>query len=312
MPPGDDERGAAPTKKDFAALRQSDDAVGASRAIGGGFGAARDAVARFLLGFGVTPNILTITGFAFTCAAGYCLLRGAGQQVPYFALAGGPVGWWPLATALFLILAGACDMLDGAVARIGGLGSQSGALLDSSIDRFSDIAIYAGCFLYFATLERPNLTYQVLAVVAMCNAVLISYIKARAEDLIADCTVGYWLRGERFAGFLIACLVGHIPATLWQMSISCGFTVWRRLTYGFAAVRAQETGQPAPARGPSARWWGVFQLWRHPRGSVHYDVVTGTHIAYIIAGPLIWPALLWVGPEADPLRDLLALIAPSG
>ena len=207
---------------------------------------------------------------------------------------------------VFLILAGACDMLDGAVARVGGLGSRAGAVLDSSVDRFSDMAIYIGCLLHFALATPANITYQLLAVVALCNAFLISYVKARAENLIDDCSVGYWLRGERFAAVLIGCIVGHVPAVLWQMAISCFFTVWRRMEYTYHTLQAVDAGRPPPPRGPAPGWRGALQLWRRPRGSVAYDLVTGAHIAYIVFAPCIWPALLGTGASADPLRGWLA------
>lgn len=281
-----------PPTKDFAALRDSGERAGASRAIGAGFIAARDRLARFLIRFGITPNHITIFGFVLTCGAAACLAMGASQQVPYFTSHPGPTGWWPTLAAVLLVCAGACDMLDGAVARVGRLGTQAGAVLDSSVDRLSDIVIYLGCFVHFAMLPQPSVTYQVLAVVALSNALLISYLKARAENIIPDCSVGYWLRGERFAAMLIGCTFGHVPAVLWQMAISCAFTVGRRLNYAYFAVRSQETGGRPPERGPSCGWWGRLELWKHPRGSVPYDIVTGAHIAYIIFGPWIWPALL--------------------
>jgi len=286
-------------------LHEASEAAGPGRSIGAGIAAARDAVARGLIRAGATPDRLTIAGFLLTCGAGYCLMRGAGEQSPYFYSGGGPVGWWPVWTGVVLLLAAACDMLDGAVARIGKLGSRSGALLDSSVDRFSDMVIYLGCFLHFALLERPNITYQLLAIIALCNAFLISYVKARAEDIIADCTVGYWQRGERFAGFLIACFAGHIPSVLWIMAVSGAFTVWRRLSFAYLTVRAADAGRPLPPRGPRPGWLGAVQLWRRPRGSVAYDLVTGTNIAFLIWGPCLWPVLLATGQSADPVRQWL-------
>ena len=263
------ESSGAPASKDFQRLRETGQAAGISRAIGSAFIAARDSLARILLRCGATPNRLTWAGFLMTIGAGYCLARGASQQLPYFYTGTGPVGWWPLGAAGFLILSAACDMLDGAVARLGNLASKYGAILDSSIDRFSDMAIFIGCGLHFA--RDGNITYQMLAIVALCNAFLISYIKARAEDIIPDCSVGYWLRGERFAAMLIACLCGHLPAVLWQQALLPLLTVLRRLIYSYQAVTALETGRPAPVRGPRTGWLGRFQLWRHPRGSIPYD-----------------------------------------
>lgn len=294
-----------PTPAEFRALRESGEAHGASWSIGSAVVAARDAVARGLIRVGATPNRITVLGCAFTLGAGYCLARGASQQVPYFHTGEGAVGWWPVLAGLFLILAGACDMLDGAVARLGGRGSRAGALLDSSVDRLSDMAIFIGCLLHFATRAQPNVTLQVLAVVALCNAVLISYVKARAENMVPDCSVGYWLRGERFAAVLIGCAVGHIPAVLWQLAVSGAFTVWRRMSYGYAVLRATDAGRPPPPRGPVPGWRGRLQPWRRPRGSVSYDLVTGAHIAYIIVAPWLLPGLRGEGPWADPLRRWL-------
>lgn len=291
--------------REFRALRDSGETVGASRAIGMGFATARDAVARGLLCCGATPNRLTIAGLLFTIGAGYCLARGASQQVPYFAWLSGPAGWWPALAAGFLVLSGACDMLDGAVARVGRMGTRAGGVLDSSIDRFSDMAIFIGCFLNFALQPAPNLTFQVLALLALCNAFLISYVKARAENAIPNCAVGYWLRGERFAAVLIGCVTGHVPAVLWQLAASGFLTVWRRMEYAYRAVRAAETDQPPPTAGPVPGLLGRLQIWRHPRGSVGYDVATGAQIAWIVIPPCFWPALQALGPNADPLRTWL-------
>ncbi len=293
-----------PLANDFQALREAGEAGGASLSIGRAVGRARDRVALGLIRCGATPNRITIVGFLLTCGAAYCLMHGASHQVWYLHTGPGPVSAWPALAALLLFLAGACDMLDGAIARVGRMGTRAGAVLDSSVDRFSDMAIYIGCFLHFALLPAPSLTYQLLALVALCNGVLISYIKARAEDIIPDCSVGYWLRGERFAAILIGCACGHVPAVLWQMAIGCLFTVWRRLSYAYAAVAALESGRPAPPRGPVPGWRGRLQLWRRPRGSIAYDLVTGANIAYIVVGPVLWPALLATEPWTDPLRRL--------
>jgi phosphatidylglycerophosphate synthase len=288
-----------PKTGDFQRLRESGEAAGLSKTIGASICAARDGLARGLVRVGVTPNHLTVAGFLVTCGAAYCLARGADQQVPYFWSASGPVGWWPALAAGFLVLAGAFDMLDGAVARIGSLHTRFGGILDSSLDRLSDMAIFLGCAWCFARLG--NLTYQLLAILALCDAFLISYIKARTEVSITDCSVGYWLRGERVVAVLLGCATGHVPAVLWQLAVLSLFTVVRRLDFARRAAAAADGSRPAPRRGPEAGWLGKLQLWRHPRGSIPYDLVTGLNIAYVIAGPWIWPVLLAQGPYADPL-----------
>ena len=279
-------------------------ATGGTRAFGRVFSLARDAVASALLRTGLTPNAISVIGFVATLAAAYCLLHGASQQVPYFYAGRGPVGWWPLWAGLFLIVAGACDLLDGAVARLGNLRTGFGAILDSTLDRFSDMAIFLGCLLHFGLVD--NLTSQVLAATALCNAALISYVKARAEGIVEDCSVGWWLRGERCAFLLFGCLSGHVVAALWQLAILPHFTVWRRVMYSYAAVRALERGLPLPPRGPWPGRLGRLQLWRYPRGSLAYDIVSGVNFLFVVGLPWLWPALLGVGAGVDRLRAWLA------
>lgn len=299
-PPQTDRENAA---RDFHSLRASGEKPGVGLAIGGAIAAARDALARLLVRCGVTPNSLTWAGALLTAAAGYCLARGAGEQVPYWYSGSGPVGWWPAAAFVFLILAAACDMLDGAVARVGRRQTKFGGILDSVLDRFSDMAIYLGCLVYFAW--RDNVTYQLLAAVALCHTFCISYVKARAEEVVPDCSVGFWLRGERMVAILCGCLSGHIPALLWQQALLPFLTVWRRMSYARAAVAALEAGRPPPPRGAATASYGRLQIWRHPRGTVPYDLTCLVNMGFVLVGPNLWPALLGTGAWADPLRRWL-------
>ena len=265
-------------------------------AIGMSFVRTRDALARGLLAVGATPNMLTVVGFAATCVAAACLLLGGGHVLPGRALtAGAPASWWPLVAAIFLILAGAMDMLDGALARVGSLQSRFGEVLDSFLDRCSDLAIYVGCALHFAVVG--NLTYVALSLLGLSNALLTSYVKARAENIVEDCGVGYWQRGERIAAFVIAGLTGHVPAALWLTGVLPLFTVLRRVRH----VRGLlcESGKSWEPTGLMR----FLTPWRHPRGSIGYDLVTGVNIAFLIAGPWVWPFLY---AQSDPLRNALA------
>lgn len=295
--------GAASPKRDFRRLREAGEKSGASLAIGSRICAARDVVARGAIAIGFTPNRMTLAGFLLTCGAGYCLMRGAGDQAPFFYNGDGPKSWWPTLAAGCLFVAGAADMLDGAVARVGNLGSRFGEILDSTLDRFSDIAVFIGCALHFAMVG--NLTLLVASIVALCNSFLISYVKARSEEVIKDCSVGFWWRGERCAAVVIGCASGHVVAVVWQLSVTGLLTVWRRIDFARRAANALDRGLPPPPHGPSAGFFGRFQLWRHPRGSVPYDIVVGLNIAFIVFSPFIWSIFAGQGPLADPLRALL-------
>lgn len=292
---------AANTSKDFRRLRREGLRGGASLAIGRRFCAARDALALGLIRIGATPNMLTTAGAAATFGAAWFFLIGAGERWSDPR----PQGDWPapLWAAILLFVASACDMLDGAVARIGAKSTPLGAVLDSSLDRVSDMALFAAMAAHFAW--KGNVTYTALAAAALANATLISYLKARAENLIDDCSVGYWLRGERCAALLIAAFSAHLPAVLWQQAILPAFTALRRMVWTYRCLSAKQRGTapPDPAPLPGARRY--LAPWRFPRGSVPYDVVTGANIAYILFAPLISPLF---GPAADPLRTILVAI----
>jgi CDP-diacylglycerol--glycerol-3-phosphate 3-phosphatidyltransferase len=290
--------------KDFERFRRSGMARGLTRAIGAGFVTARTRVALFLIGLGVRPNHLTLAGFAITLVAAGCFVVGAGHHAPYEEeIAGVPRSFWPLLAAVFLILSGACDMLDGAVARLGDSGTEFGGVLDSTLDRLCDIAVYLGMCIHFARIG--NVTYVTLSVLAMCHGYMISYVKARAEEYVDDCSVGYWLRGERVVGLLLACLCFHVPAWLWLQATAPAGTVLRRLWHAHIALRTAGIGK---LPGPDAARKGVLSAILRgdcPRGSAVYDIVTGTAIASYVVAPWIHP-FFYGG--SDPFGRLLSSI----
>ncbi len=290
--------------KDFKRFRQGQHHAGMSRLIGQGFCDARDATARALLTVGVTPNGLTLAGFAMTCGLAICLLLGGGDSHAALREAGRPP--YLIIAFVLLILASACDMLDGAVARIGNLKSPLGAVLDSCVDRMSDAVVYValvGCFLL-----RGNLTYGVFAALAMTHAMLISYVKARSECEIPNCEVGYWMRGERSAALLISLGFGNISALLWQQALLPALTVLRRLVWVYQVLKARAHGRPDPSSAPAPGVRGLLRPWRYPRGSLPYDVVTGINILFLAIGPRIHPVF---GPTADPLGDFVRHWVPA-
>lgn len=264
--------------------------MGIGRAVGGAFAWARDAIARRLVAMGVKPDHLTVAGFIFTLVAGVFLAMGAADRFGPGGLWGHwlasrdpesvGISPWNLWAGLFLFLCAAMDMLDGAVARIGRQATKFGGFLDSTLDRFSDFAIYAGIAVSYAW--RGNVTYTLLAMLCICHAFAISYTRARAEDLIDRCRVGFWQRGERTAAVLIAVLSFNIPALLWQQGVSPAFTVWRRIRYTWCVTR----GKPAPEDPREGPWWQRIQPWQYPRMSLPYDITVLCNIAFLIVAPI--------------------------
>ena len=264
------------------------------RAIGLGFSTARDFVARGLIRAAVTPNMLTLLGVAFTLGAGACyaLGGGAGRLAWSLGAAPGAPNAYPFLAAWLLILASACDMLDGAVARIGNKATRFGAFLDSTLDRLSDFAVYAGIGLYYARQSPANLTFVLGSMLAFFNAFMISYTKARAEDIIGECRAGYWQRGERSAAILIATFSYNVPALLAQQALLPMLTVLRRMSHTWMVINGRQ-GVRDIRRAP---WHIRIRLWRWPRMTVPYDFVTAVNIAWLIFAP--------VG-NIDPLRAVM-------
>jgi CDP-diacylglycerol--glycerol-3-phosphate 3-phosphatidyltransferase len=132
----------------------------------------------FLNKYGITPMQLTLAGAAVSLLAGAILAKG------FFFLG-----------TVVLVVASLGDMLDGPLARLTGKTSQFGAFLDSTLDRYSDFFIFGGVAAYFAG-EADGFWFTVtLGIMLGCFAV--SYAKARAENFIKDCGVGFFGRAER-------------------------------------------------------------------------------------------------------------------
>jgi CDP-diacylglycerol--glycerol-3-phosphate 3-phosphatidyltransferase len=107
------------------------------------------------------------------------------------------------------ILAGTLDILDGGVARRGGVAGPRGALVDSLVDRYAEFATFLGLGAFFRD------SWVVLAVVAAAfGSIMVSYTRARAEGLGVDLRLGSAQRPERYVvlgfGAWLSDLVAHL------------------------------------------------------------------------------------------------------
>jgi len=264
------------------------------RIIGRAVSASRDAVARRLIRLGVPPNALTLAGMVLTAGAGVCYAIGAEKGFAWSWDPRAERGAYLFGALVLLLLASSCDMLDGAVARLGGKSTRFGAFLDSTIDRYSDFAVYAGIAVSYAFRQPANVTFILLCMLAFFNAFMISYTRARAEDLIESCAVGYWQRGERSAAILIATAAHNIPALVVQQAFLPLLTVLRRILHTRAVV-----GGARPIVDPRRDGLRLkLRPWRWPRGTVPHDLVTAVNIAWLMFVPV---------PSVDPLRRWLAV-----
>ncbi len=126
----------------------------------------------------IHPNVLTFLGLVINMVAAYML-------------AVGQFRW----AAAVIIGAGLFDMVDGRVARETNRVTRFGGFFDSVLDRYSDCALLVGLLVWYGSINRPF--YVVLTAVAMAASVMISYTRARAENSIPMCKVGFMERPER-------------------------------------------------------------------------------------------------------------------
>jgi CDP-diacylglycerol--glycerol-3-phosphate 3-phosphatidyltransferase len=126
------------------------------------------------------------------------------------ALAGGAslaaaTGYFPVACALVLA-SGACDVLDGIVARAANKATRYGALLDSTVDRFSDGLPLLGVAVFYAEhgaiVAIPALT--------MLGGFSVSYVRARAEALGGTLPPLFMRRAERVLLLVLTFALGSL------------------------------------------------------------------------------------------------------
>ncbi|MBN1306931.1 MAG: CDP-alcohol phosphatidyltransferase family protein [Chitinispirillaceae bacterium] len=171
-------------------------------------------VARLFLKTGVHPNHLTLLGLLFFIAGG--------------ALSARALWHWAL---LPIIIGAFMDGLDGLLARESGKKSDFGAILDSSCDRLTEMALLGGLSMYYFHADRFRFYGTMLCYAALCSSVMVSYVKARCEAAGTFCPRGLLQRPERIILLCIGLLTGPLvmPWILGAITLLGAFTVIERL-----------------------------------------------------------------------------------
>ena len=183
-----------------------------SEKIGDTLGRVLDAIVRGFAASRVNPNFLTFIGFGINLLAAYLFAYG------YFRWAG-----------LTIILAGVFDMTDGRVARLEGRVTPFGGFYDSVMDRYSDLCLLVGLVIYYGRINRFQ--YVSLVAVAMIGSVMVSYTRARAENVIPSCKVGFLERPERVVLIIIGALFDRMAPVLWLIAVLSNVTVIHRIIH---------------------------------------------------------------------------------
>jgi len=183
----------------------------------------------------VRPNALTIACFVLSLAAGVLIALGA-------VTLGGVIGLFGVSL----------DYFDGRIARMSGQVTRSGGFLDSVLDRFGEVAFFAGAALVF----RGSPWVLTACLCALGSGGIVSYTRAKAESLGIELKSGLMQRPERVVLFCFGASFSHLldgwlpPAWQGQHAIFAGalyvlgglttLTSWQRTLDGFAALRRSE------------------------------------------------------------------------
>ncbi|MDO4319424.1 MAG: CDP-alcohol phosphatidyltransferase family protein [Bacteroidales bacterium] len=155
---------------------------------------------RLMIKCGITPNIVTTIGLLGNLAAAAVFAYAALIYTP------GEYHWGLVTLAGALIIGFSLfDMLDGQVARLGGMTSTFGALYDSVLDRYCELFSLGAIAFYLI-----NTGYAVGALItflALVGSIMVSYVRARAEGLDIECKVGFMQRPERVVVTSLAALI---------------------------------------------------------------------------------------------------------
>lgn len=214
---------------------------------------------------GIHPNTLTLIGVLINVAAAWCLAEDR------FVLAG-----------IVMIGANIFDFIDGKVAHITGKQSQFGAFWDSTLDRFSDLALFTGLIILYSRLGRHD--YVLIATLTLIFSIMTSYARARAESLVEKCKVGFMERPERIVLFMIGAFTDRMAGVLWVILALSIVTVANRIHYTYLELNKR----------PMPRTTGVFGFfrraffWRDERATLAYDVWVIAILAFVWLTPPDW------------------------
>ncbi len=165
-------------------------------------------IERFFVRFKVSPNWITVAATVISMAAAVLFWQGE-------------FGWggW------LIMLGGTLDILDGRVARARGLSTQSGAFLDSALDRYADIFVLVGLAAYYR-----HTPYFLIPLIALNGTLVTSYVRARGQSLGVDCKAGLMQRAERIvlvgvssvlSPFVVVLTEAESPFKLHYLALAC-------------------------------------------------------------------------------------------
>ncbi|HUF53465.1 MAG TPA: CDP-alcohol phosphatidyltransferase family protein [Dehalococcoidia bacterium] len=175
---------------------------------------------------GITPNMLTVFGFAGNVGAAVLAAHGE------FLLAG-----------VAMLFFSALDFLDGSLARATGRATPFGSVFDASLDRLSEAAVLFGLLWYFT--DNNARAESLACFAAVVASFMVSYLRARAEVIGVKMREGVFTRTERVILLGGALVVQDIVDenilkwVLYALTAIAGFTVLQRLVIVWEKTKGQ-------------------------------------------------------------------------
>jgi len=164
-------------------------------------------IGRFLARMGLSPTFVTLFGLAVAVLG--AVVIGTGEL------------FWG---GLIALAGSAIDGLDGSVARAASKVSARGAFLDAVVDRLGEIAVLTG----LAVSQRGDARILLLTTLSMGAALLIPYVRAKADAVGIEGRSGIMGRAERVILVTLGLMTGLVEPMLWVLIVSSWFTVGQR------------------------------------------------------------------------------------
>jgi len=241
------------------------------------------AIIQLCVALRVHPNTLTLIGVLINVGAAFALGYG------HFVWAG-----------VIMLVANIFDFIDGKVAHELQLQSDFGAFWDSTLDRFSDLALPTGLIYLYAKLGSGD--YVIVASLALIFSIMTSYARARAESLIQKCKVGFMERPERIVLVILGAVTNRMAAALWVILVLSIIAVWNRIYYTYLILNKR----PMPTREGVAGFFNRAFFWTDDRATFAYDVWVIAILAFLWLTP---PG--WIGDPTASGPGLIGLIASA-
>lgn len=183
-----------------------------------------ETIARALIALRLTPNSITVIGLLIAALAAW--LAATGRFLP---------------AGIVLAAGSIFDAFDGAVARLSGRVTRFGALLDSTLDRYSEALLLASLAYWF--VGQGRIDGVMLCFASLLGSIMVSYVRARSEGLAIRNEGGFFSRVERVVLLVLALLTGWLIPALWLLAIGSNITALQRLyAAAIEASRAEAGG----------------------------------------------------------------------